>query len=62
MKCSASPTICIAAEHRTQPAAVRTLEALLFAKVLEPLAKPLGPVGELTLTNVAQRVFVPETR
>ncbi|GEM_PF-5171054 len=62
MRCSASPTICIAAEQRPQPAAVRALEALLFAKLLEPLAKPLGPVGELALTSVAQRVFVPETR
>jgi hypothetical protein len=62
MKCSASPTICIAAERAPQPAAVRTLEAVLFAKVLEPLAEPLGPAGELALTTVAQRVFPPETR
>ncbi|MGH7660179.1 MAG: hypothetical protein ACRENA_04580 [Vulcanimicrobiaceae bacterium] len=41
---------------------MRTLEAVLFAKVLEPLAKPLGPAGELSLTTVAQRVFLPETR
>jgi hypothetical protein len=62
MKCSASPIICIAAERATQPAAVRTLEALLFAKALEPLAKPLGAAGELTLTTIAQRLFLPETR
>lgn len=62
MKCSESPTICIAAERAPQAAAVRTLEAVLFAKILEPLAKPLGPAGEIALTTVAQRVFLPESR
>ena len=62
MKCSESPTICIAAERPPQTAAVRTLEAVLFAKVLQPLAKSLGPAGEPALSTVAQRVFRPETR
>ena len=45
-----------------QTPAVRTLEALVFAKVLEPLAKSLGPAGEVALASVAQRLFVPEAK
>jgi len=60
MKCSGSQTICTAAE-RERPE-VRTLEAVLFAKILEPLAKGLGPAGEITLASVAQRLFLPELR
>jgi len=36
------------------------IEALLFAQVLEPLVKPLGSAGELTLTTVAQQIFAPK--
>lgn len=62
MRCSGLQTTCTAVEAPVRSQAVRTLEALLFAKVLEPLAKPLGPVGEITLTAVAERVFVPDAR
>jgi hypothetical protein len=55
MRCSVSPTISTAPDKLL---AARCAEALLFAQVLAPLAAGLGPVGELTLTAVAQRLFV----
>jgi len=53
MRCSASPTTCIAAEPaRTHEVAAR-FEALLFAAALAPLAKPLGFFGEAALEQTA---------
>jgi hypothetical protein len=60
MKCSGSQTICTAPDRDPSVAAAQTLQALIFAKILEPLAKPLGPVGEIALTSVAQRMFAPK--
>ena len=45
-----------------QTPAVRTLEAIVFAKVLEPLTRSLGPAGEMVVSTVAQRLFVPEAK
>lgn len=56
MRCSESQTICTAADARV----VGVIEALLFAQILEPLTKPLGPVGEIALGSVAQQLFVPK--
>ena len=58
MKCSASQITCIAPDLHARATGV--IEALLFAQVLEPLVKPLGPAGELTLSTVAQQIFVPK--
>jgi hypothetical protein len=58
MRCSGSPTISIAPERQAQPRAAGVFEALIFARLLEPLAKPLGPFGEIALGAVAQRLFV----
>ena len=57
MKCSASQITCTAPELQKRAAGV--VEAMLFARVLEPLVKPLGAVGELALTSVVQQSFVP---
>ena len=59
MRCSGSQTICTAAEQAGQRRAAGVFEALLFERVLEPLAKPLGPVGEIAIASVAERLFVP---
>ena len=42
--------------------AVRIFEALLFEQTLKPLAKPLGPIGEIALSSVAEKIFVPPSR
>ena len=62
MKCSGSPTICIAADPAMRERAVRIFEALLFEQTLKPLAKPLGPIGEIALSSVAEKIFVPPSR
>ncbi len=36
-----------------------TLQALLFSQILKPLAKDLGPVGEVAVESVVQRMFGP---
>ena len=36
-----------------------TLQGLLFSQILKPLAKDLGPVGEVALESVVQRMFGP---
>ena len=58
MRCSASQTTCTGPEIQVRARGV--IEALLFAQVLEPLVKPLGSAGELTLTTVAQQIFAPK--
>jgi hypothetical protein len=58
MRCSESQITCTAPE----PRAASVFEALLFTQVLEPLTKPLGPVGELALDGVAQQLFIPKPR
>ncbi len=58
MRCSESQTTCTAPEPRER----RVFEALLFAQVLEPLTKSLGPVGEIALGSVAQQLFIPKRR
>jgi hypothetical protein len=60
MRCSESQTTCIAPD--AQPRAASVFQALLFTQVLEPLTKPLGPVGEITLDSVAQQLFIPKPR
>lgn len=60
MRCSGSPTTCIAAEpppssqasSGAREAAVR-FEAILFKAALEPLVKPLGFFGDVALDGMA---------
>lgn len=40
-------------------AAESTLQAVLFSEILKPLAKGLGPVGDIVLDSVAQHIFAP---
>jgi hypothetical protein len=60
MNCCGSPSIPISAN---QPNAARvaqsTLQAVLFSEILKPLAKGLGPVGDIAVDSVAQHLFVP---
>ena len=58
MRCSGSQTISTAPEAPSQKRAVAVLEALLFEKVLAPLAKPLGPAGEIALAAAVERLLV----
>lgn len=60
MRCSELRTTCTAPEAQTRTVAV--FQALLFAQVLEPLAKSLGPAGEIALGSVAQQLFVPKPK
>jgi hypothetical protein len=60
MKCCASPATSIAGNP---PAAAgvaeSTLQAVLFSEILKPLAKGLGPVGDVAIESVVQHLFVP---
>jgi hypothetical protein len=60
MKCCGSPATSSATDP---PGAARvaesTLQAVLFSEILKPLAKGLGPVGDVALESVVQRLFVP---
>ena len=60
MRCSGSPTTCIAADpHAAETRAVRdVMSALLFREILNPLAQGLGPVGEIALGGVTDALFV----
>lgn len=64
MRCSASPTISIAAEPRSDDARAErdVVNAILFREILKPLAQGLGPVGEIALGAVADEVFVRRPR
>jgi hypothetical protein len=64
MRCSASPTTCIAADPRaTQEQTAReVMSAVLFREILKPLAQGLGPVGEIALGGVADALFVRRPR
>jgi hypothetical protein len=58
MKCSGSPTNCIAANGDARAAATSALEAVVFREILKPLAAGLGPVGEIAVGSVADKLFV----
>jgi hypothetical protein len=61
MKCCGSPTTSTGADAAT--AVVRdTLQAVLFAEIMKPLAANLGPIGDLAISSVAQSVFVRSPR
>ena len=54
MRCSASPTISTAAE--TRAVAARVLEAIVFREVLRPLVAGLGPLAEIAVAPLADRL------
>jgi hypothetical protein len=60
MKCSGSQIICTAPELQTRVTPV--FEALIFAEILKPLSKSLGPFGELALGPATQQLFVRKTQ
>lgn len=60
MKCNASQTTCTEPESPVRAAGV--FQALLFAQILKPLSKALGPAGEIALGSVAQQLFIPKQR
>lgn len=62
MRCSASPTISIAAERDERAGAQNVVNAILFREILKPLAQGLGPVGETALSSVADALFVKPAR
>jgi ABC-type enterobactin transport system permease subunit len=60
MKCCASPITFIAVNAPSPArAAESTLQAVLFSAILKPLAKGLGPVGDVAVDSVVQHLFVP---
>jgi hypothetical protein len=57
MRCNASPTTCTAVEPpAARDLAARTVAAILFREVLRPLAAGLGPLGEIAVGPVAERL------
>lgn len=69
MRCFASSTISTAVsgsappDIRSSSADARdVVNALLFREILKPLAKALGPVGEIALGTVADDLFVRRRR
>jgi hypothetical protein len=65
MRCSGSPTTCIAADPRAaeeERTAREVMSAVLFREILKPLAQGLGPVGEVALGGVADALFVRRLR
>ena len=76
MRCCASPTISIAADvrERAEDAALRArrddttlrardvMNAVLFREILKPLARGLGPLGEIAIGEVADDLFVRRVR
>ncbi len=61
MKCCASQTTSTAVSADRALVAER-VNALLFAQVLKPLAKSLGPLGDLAIDAVVEKTFVREAR
>jgi hypothetical protein len=60
MKCCELPTTSIAGILPGAPSVAQsTLQALLFSEILKPLAKGLGPVGDVAIESVVQHLFVP---
>ena len=71
MKCCGSLTTSTAPNRVHAPENANTAErslvaervnAMLFAQVLKPLAKALGPFGDLAVESVAEATFVRTTR
>jgi len=60
MRCSGSPTTCIAADPRAAEADIaRDLaSAMLFREILKPLAAGLGPVGEMALSAAGDALLI----
>ena len=68
MRCCVSPTTSIAADALVRHAGVDradaaqsardVMSAVLFREILKPLANGLGPIGEIALGSVAERLFI----
>lgn len=46
-----------ASDAETRALATSAIEAIVFREVLKPLAAGLGPVGEVALDSVADKLF-----
>jgi hypothetical protein len=61
--CPPTPNANTGARIETDAGAARaarsTLQAVIFADILKPLAAGLGPAGETAVENVAQQLFAP---
>jgi hypothetical protein len=65
MRCCGSPTTSTAADAAAGAAAASARDvasAVLFREILKPLARGLGPVGEIALGAVADSLFVKTPR
>ena len=61
MKCCASQTTSTGVRDERDVVSER-VNALLFAQVLKPLAKSLGPFGDCAIDAVAEKIFVRDVR
>ncbi|GAC1425011.1 MAG: hypothetical protein NVSMB5_19270 [Candidatus Velthaea sp.] len=59
MKCSGSPTTCIAVNREDERARITgALQAVIFSEILKPLTAALGPFGDVATGSIAQSLFV----
>jgi hypothetical protein len=57
MRCNGSPTTSSAdSGAAARDAALRTVSAVLFREILRPLAAGLGPLGDVALEPLADRL------
>ena len=61
MKCCASQTTFTGVKDEREVVSDR-VNALLFAQVLKPLAKSLGPFGDGAIDAVVEKLFVRDVR
>ena len=56
MRCSESQTICTADNALAAREAAAQFEGLLFAQVLQPLQKALGPLGDIAASRIGTEI------
>ena len=61
MKCCASQTTFTGVKDEREVVSNR-VNALLFAQVLKPLAKSLGPFGDGAIDAIVEKLFVRDVR
>jgi hypothetical protein len=61
VKCCASQTTFTGVKDEREVVSDR-VNALLFAQVLKPLAKSLGPFGDCAIDAVVEKMFVRDVR
>lgn len=56
MRCNGSQTTSSAASDAARDATLQTASAVLFREILRPLAAGLGPIGDVAIEPLAERL------